>query len=150
MSPQSEVTWQSRCAEFWPMQSNNVVRHQPGSACKILRDTSPGAAPQQNTLPLVGRSRWKIPNIPWALWMPVSHIHPFLFPSHLHLEWIKSLPAWAINLEIYVPIKIDLKKLWEDRAGLNFSVDSDEFWYPNAKQENLLVMSRLCDFWRQM
>lgn len=72
--------------------------------------------------PWWGGAGGESPGIPQELWMPMSHTHPFLFPSHLHLEWIKSLPAWAINFETCVPIQIDLKKLWEDRAGPTISL----------------------------
>lgn len=72
--------------------------------------------------PWWGGAGGESPGIPQALRMPVSHIHPFFFPSHPHLEWMKSLPAWAISFETYVPIQIDLKKLWEDQAGLTISL----------------------------
>lgn len=109
------------------MQSNNVVKHQPGSACKLLRDTSPGAAPQQNTLPLVGRSRWRIPRYPTGgsslgsvnAW--VTHA-PFFIPISPALGMNKISPAQAINFETYVPIKINLKKLWEDQASFTISL----------------------------
>lgn len=52
----------------------------------------------------------------------LSHVHPFLLPSCLYLNRIKPLPAQAINFEIYVPIKINLKKLREGQAGLRVSL----------------------------
>lgn len=155
MPPQSKVMWQLRCAEFWPMQSNNVVRHQPGSACELLRHTSPGAAPQQSTLPL-GWGRWRIPRYPTGGSLStvnacVMHTS-FLTPVSRALGMNKISPCMDHQFWDICANKDRLEKVL-GRSGRphNFSIDNDEFCYLNTKQEeNLLVMSRPCKFWTEI
>lgn len=115
--------WHSRCAEFWPITRAitwwDTSQVQPAS---YLGTPAQELHLSKVPCPWWGGADGESPGIPQALWMPVSHIHLLLFLSYLGLEWIKSLPAWAINFETYVPIKIDLKKLWEDQAGLTISL----------------------------
>lgn len=74
----------------------------------------------KGVLPLAQVSHRRLPG--HCLCVPVSLIHPCLLPSCLYLNRVKSLPAQDIHFEIYLPIKIDLKKPWEGQAGLGVSL----------------------------
>lgn len=127
------------------------MRHQPGSACKLLRDTSTGAAPQQSTLPLVGRSRWRIPRYPTGTVNACVTYTSSLIPVSPGLGMNKISPCMSHQFRDICANKDRLAKaLGRSGRPHNFSIDKYEFCYPNTKQENLLVMSRPCDFWTEI
>lgn len=134
------------------MLSNNVVRQQPGSACKLLRTTSPGAAPQQRILPVVGRSRWRIPRDPTGTGNACVTHTSFLSYVSPALGMNKISPCTGHQFWDVCANKDRLEKaLGRSGRPHNFSVDNDEFCYPNTKQEeNRLVMSRPFDYWTEM
>lgn len=141
MSPHSKLVWQSRYASLWPTQSNNLARCQPGSACKLLRRTGGGAAPEQMYHPLGSGGHRRLPR--HCLCVPVTHTS-FLTPLLPVLEPHKTSPCTGHQLWDLCANKDQLEKT-PGRSGRpqSFSVGNDEFHRLNTTQaENLLAVSR--------
>lgn len=74
-----------------------------------------------------------------CLCMPVSHIHPFLLHPCLYLNWIKSVPAQAINFANKDWLEKTLGRLGRPQS---FSVDNDEFRCLKTTQAENLATSK--------